>query len=214
MKNKKFILEFIDVYRNLPALWQTKCKEYYNKKEKDLQYKILLQKYRELDPKAEKKDVAMKINSLRTAYRKELKRIEKLEELGTNSVGETESNLFFFEALDFIRESLKPNVSQMIAGDGDENEVENNIKRKKRKADPAEELMILAAKRLSQPPDECDKIIESWAVKFKNMSPKQRLYADKFINEILFEGQLGMLHRNSMILNVLDDCTIEEKHIM
>ncbi|XP_037820473.1 uncharacterized protein LOC119609672 [Lucilia sericata] len=213
MKNKKFILEFIEVYRSLPALWQIKSKEYYNKKEKDLQYKILLKKYRELEPKAEKKDVAMKINSLRTAYRKELKRIEKLEELGTSDNGQTESNLFFFEALDFIRESLKPNASQTIAGDGDENEVENNAKRKKRKKpDPAEELMILAAKRLSQPPDECDKIIESWAVKFKNMSPTQRLYADKFINEILFEGQLGMLHRNSMMLNVLDNC--EEKHII
>lgn len=74
--------------------------------------------------------------------------------------------------------------------------------KKRKKSDAAEELMILAAKRLNQAPDECDKVAEGWALKLKKMTVTQRAYAEKFINEILFEGQMGTLHRNAMHINI------------
>ncbi|XP_011193137.2 uncharacterized protein LOC105218947 isoform X2 [Zeugodacus cucurbitae] len=90
---KKFILELIELYRTLPALWKKKDKQYHDRELKRKQYEILLTKYREMYPNAEEKDVRSKINSLRTNYYTELKRV------GTNG----SSNRYYFDALSFLR---------------------------------------------------------------------------------------------------------------
>lgn len=41
----------------------------------------------------------------------------------------------------------------------------------------------------------------NWAFKLERMSVDQRRLAEKFINEILFEGEVGSLHRHSVIIN-------------
>lgn len=75
-------------------------------------------------------------------------------------------------------------------------------KNKKIKAgDPTAELVQLATKRLQQPQDDWDKIAAAWAVEVKKMFPQQQLFAKKAINDILFEGQMGTLHRNSVEIN-------------
>ena len=63
---KNFFFKFIEVYRNLPALWQIKSKSYSNRIEKNAQLEILLNKYEEKCPIAEKKNVK------RHAYRKKI----------------------------------------------------------------------------------------------------------------------------------------------
>ncbi|KAL4715603.1 hypothetical protein ACJJTC_006182 [Scirpophaga incertulas] len=73
-KEKQFILEIIDLYRLFPCLWNTKSKDYHVRYKKNAAYQTLLCKYREMFPNATKDDVKKKINSLRTNYRKELKR--------------------------------------------------------------------------------------------------------------------------------------------
>lgn len=112
MEEKNFILEFIEVYRSLPALWQIKSKDYSNRNVKNSQYSILLEKYKEKFPNAEKKDVAQKLNALRTAYRKELKRISRLERSGAGVNEDAEPNLYYFDAIDFLRDNELPCGSQ------------------------------------------------------------------------------------------------------
>ena len=68
---KEFIVEFIEMYRGLPALWDVKCKDYTSRAKNEEQYDVLIEKYREKYPDAEKQ-VVKKINSLRTNFRKEL----------------------------------------------------------------------------------------------------------------------------------------------
>ncbi|XP_064103873.1 uncharacterized protein LOC135213702 isoform X3 [Macrobrachium nipponense] len=80
---------------------------------------------------------------------------------------------------------------------------ESRPKNRKRKApDPTEELVKLAYKRLQQPQDDSDILAAAWAVELRKMDPQQQLFAKKAINEILFEGQMGTLHRNSVEINV------------
>lgn len=75
-------------------------------------------------------------------------------------------------------------------------------KNRKRKApDPTEELVKLASQRLQQPQDDNDKFAAAWAVELRKMDPQQQLFAKKAINDILFEGQMGTLHRNSVEIN-------------
>ena len=76
---REFILECIEVYHSLPALWNVKSKDYSNRMKKNEQYEHLLRKYRERFPDADKDQLIKKFNSLRTNFRKELKRIKDTE---------------------------------------------------------------------------------------------------------------------------------------
>ena len=74
-EEKKFLLELIDVYRSLPALWQIKSKEYSDRQKKDSAYETLLIKYREYYKEGTKDELKKKLNALRTNFRNELKKI-------------------------------------------------------------------------------------------------------------------------------------------
>lgn len=47
--------------------------------------------------------------------------------------------------------------------------------------------------------DEFDAIGKNVAAKLRNMRTEQRIIAEKLLNDILFEAQLGNLHRDSNI---------------
>jgi hypothetical protein len=51
---RKFILECIEVYHSLPALWNVKSKDYSNRMDKKEKYEQLLRKYRERLPDADR----------------------------------------------------------------------------------------------------------------------------------------------------------------
>ncbi|KAK8395762.1 hypothetical protein O3P69_005693 [Scylla paramamosain] len=214
---KEFIAEFIEVYRGLPALWDVKCKDYTNRAKKGEQYDVLIEKYREKYPDAEKQEVVKKVNSLRTNFRKELKRIRDADRSGAGAE-DVEPTLWYFDEMKFLvtQETPTASISTMdISQDvhdnedrGDANETravddESRQKNRKRKApDPTEELVKLASKRLQQPQDDSDVVAAAWAVELRKMDPQQQLFAKKAINEILFEGQMGTLHRSSVEINV------------
>ena len=70
-KQHQVIVDFIELYRTEPRLWQVKSEEYHDHTKKDVAYSKLVKKLEELDPGATK-SVLMKINSLRSAYRKNI----------------------------------------------------------------------------------------------------------------------------------------------
>lgn len=76
-------------------------------------------------------------------------------------------------------------------------------KKKQKKVDESQELILLAKKKLQQPASDYDKIAAAWAVELQKMEPLQQLFAKKAINEILFEGQMGTLRRDSVQINSL-----------
>jgi hypothetical protein len=52
-------------------------------------------------------------------------------------------------------------------------------KKKSRKPDESQELILLARKRLQQPQSESEKIASAWAVELQKMEPQQQLFAKK-----------------------------------
>ena len=95
------------MYRSLPALWDVKCKDYTNRGKKKEQYDVLIKKYREYIPNADKQDVIKKINSLRTNFRKELKRIRETKKSGANPEDVLPS-LWYFEEMKFLQNLEAP----------------------------------------------------------------------------------------------------------
>jgi len=63
--------------------------------------------------------------------------------------------------------------------------------------------MFFACKCSKSSESEYDKIAMAWAIELRKMSQKQQIYAKKAINDVLFEGQLGNLHRNSVQIDPL-----------
>ncbi len=77
-EDRKFILDWLEVYRDLPALWKVKSKQYGDRNKKNAAYDILLSKYQEKYPQATRKDVKKKITPFKPQRCFQLLSITKL----------------------------------------------------------------------------------------------------------------------------------------
>ncbi|TMW45333.1 hypothetical protein DOY81_009591 [Sarcophaga bullata] len=78
------VIALLRAYRTLPALWDVKHEDYSNHFIKNQQYEILLNKYKETNPNAYMKELKKKINTVRTNYRREVRRLRKAKAGGKN----------------------------------------------------------------------------------------------------------------------------------
>lgn len=59
----------------------------------------------------------------------------------------------------------------------------------------------MACKTLQSPKSDSQIIASGWGIELSKMTPNQQLYAKKCMDDILFEGRLGNLHRHSVSIN-------------
>nr|CAH7735349.1 unnamed protein product [Callosobruchus chinensis] len=106
--SREFLADFIDLCRQNECLWKIKSKDYSDKQKKSAAYDILIGKLKEVEPEANKNMVLKKINSLRTCFRKELKKYNASlkSETGTEEVHKP--NLWYFDLLLFLNDQETP----------------------------------------------------------------------------------------------------------
>lgn len=102
--NQRFIKDLIEEYKKQPALWKVKSSEYKNKALKAEAYDVLIKKCKQYVHGADREFVRMKINSLRTSFRKEYKKVLNSQKTAKDPSDIYKPHLWYFDLLMFIAE--------------------------------------------------------------------------------------------------------------
>lgn len=124
--SKKFLLEFIEMYRSFPSLWKIKSREYSDRIKKDNAYEQLMVKLKEVDVDATKDAVKKKIDSLRAGYRRELKKVIASKKSGAGSGDVYIPNLWYFNELSFLSDQEIPRASVSNIEENENSNIDNN----------------------------------------------------------------------------------------
>lgn len=92
--SRHWLTEFIEIYRKEECLWQAKHPDYSNYAVRNNAYDKLVEKLKEVEPNPDRAMVVRKINSLRSAFRREFRK--------TLSKDSYETRLWYFDKLMFI----------------------------------------------------------------------------------------------------------------
>ncbi|XP_022200366.2 uncharacterized protein LOC111057240 [Nilaparvata lugens] len=110
--NREFWTEFLDIYKSEHCLWNFKSKAYLNKNLRQRGYERLLEFLRRGMPDATIDTVKSKINTFRTNYRKQMKKLTASRL--SSECDEYEPTLWYFNCLRFLSE---PDVGAVCNGD-------------------------------------------------------------------------------------------------
>jgi hypothetical protein len=106
-----------------PSLWKVKSKDYSNRNLRNEAYEKLISKLKEIEPTADRDMVIRKINSLRSAFRRELKK--DCTHSGMSSEQVYEPHLWYFDLLSFTVDQETPRKGKSsMDSDNEDNETE------------------------------------------------------------------------------------------
>uniref|UniRef100_A0A1A9W1Q2 MADF domain-containing protein n=1 Tax=Glossina brevipalpis TaxID=37001 RepID=A0A1A9W1Q2_9MUSC len=98
--SRHWLGEFIEMYKAEECLWQPKHPDYSNNSARNTAYDKLVKKLIEVEPEPDRNMVIRKINSLRSAFRRELRKI--------NARPNYETRLWYYDKLAFIADHANP----------------------------------------------------------------------------------------------------------
>ncbi|XP_018577741.1 uncharacterized protein LOC108916036 [Anoplophora glabripennis] len=118
--------DFIEVYKSLPCLWQIKSKEYSDRNKKNAAYQKLIEKLKEAKADANRDFVIKKINSLRSSYRKEKKKVSESLKSGAGTEDVYTPTLWYYDLFKFLDHQETPRRPVTNFEDSqDENDIES-----------------------------------------------------------------------------------------
>lgn len=103
--NQSFIREIIEAYKAQPSLWKMNSPEYKNKTLKMQGYETIITKCREYVNGADREFVKTKINSLRTSFRKEYRKVQASRKTATHPNEIYKPHLWYYDMLTFLTEN-------------------------------------------------------------------------------------------------------------
>ncbi|XP_067645391.1 uncharacterized protein [Eurosta solidaginis] len=168
----QFWKDFIKIYENSPALWDTRSMAYKKPYLKREAYAKLRDKLREIDPNVPIDYVKRRINGLRSCYRRELRRIQESKRRGDDLYRPT---LFYFKEMTFLDDVLDIDLER--------DERQGRIERRGRKPKTCKKLSkkLVQSDTSSSSDSEKDSVSGSTS----STSPKQAAAAAHFTHAIL-----------------------------
>lgn len=111
MSDDLVLEDFIAIYESETCLWKLKSKEYHDRTKRSVAIKRLLLKLKESKPSAIVADVKSKINSLRTCYKREKKKVEDSLKSGSGTDEVYNPKLWYYGLMSFIDDQDEPRKS-------------------------------------------------------------------------------------------------------
>ncbi|XP_072390121.1 uncharacterized protein [Diabrotica undecimpunctata] len=194
-----------------------------------MSYLSLLEKVTPVSSDATIEDVRKKINTLLSDYRKEQKKIKESKRSGAGADELYSPTSWVYYALQFLDKHEKPQTSHLSIIEKEvelpitiqpeqfstpstssinslyQEQLSKQQKRRRNWDDNAtkqSKLLSLACSYLSKQGSNANlDIAKVWATKLEKLHPQQKLFAEKAINDILFEEEMGQLQRYSVRIN-------------
>ncbi|XP_044730224.1 uncharacterized protein LOC123293463 [Chrysoperla carnea] len=230
LNHKVFTQQFIDLYETLPELWNPKNLAYIDKNKRNQALDKLLTICKKVNKNANREDVRKKINTLRSNYKKEMNKIIASKSSGAGPEDVYKPTSWTFYALKFLQNAEtsdsdysnekessieiknETDVSDpqilVLPFQGQSNRKRSSIapptqqppaKKKGRVVEEAKkqnEVLVTVCTEKQIPV-----IAMAWGEKLKNLDPQQRVFAEKAVNDVLFEASMGTLNRYSVKIN-------------
>ncbi|XP_077321456.1 uncharacterized protein LOC143955249 [Lithobates pipiens] len=106
-----FLPRFIEKYRELPCLWQVKCRDYTNKIKRKEAMEKLLELVKPVHPMADIPYLKAKIGGLRSTYNRERKKVQDSERSGASVDDVYVPRLWYYNSLRFLSDQREPRPS-------------------------------------------------------------------------------------------------------
>nr|XP_022904816.1 uncharacterized protein LOC111416925 [Onthophagus taurus]XP_022910276.1 uncharacterized protein LOC111421364 [Onthophagus taurus] len=110
-KQEDVMRDFISVYQKNSCLWKVKSAEYMDRNKKDEGYQLLVEVFKQINPAANIDLVKKKINSMRSCFRKEYKKVIESKKSGAGSEDIYTPSLWYFDLLMFLKDHEVPRNS-------------------------------------------------------------------------------------------------------
>ncbi|KAF5281061.1 hypothetical protein FQR65_LT14877 [Abscondita terminalis] len=194
--------KFIAMFRDSRCLWQTTSKDYHDRIKKGAAYPELIEKLKEVEPLANKDCVIKKINNMRSSFRKELKKnkefiINSSEENEVSSEHTKQSNdAFYAHDLPFPKkENDTPHGRRYLTATSRSHATPPRRMTSAQQASLTDEVISVNEhfKRPRSPENRHDIFGKNGVNVLRDMLPTQRTLTKKFINDVLFHGQMDSL---------------------
>ncbi|XP_075162293.1 uncharacterized protein LOC142234971 [Haematobia irritans] len=207
---KKFWIEFIELYKSLPELWKQESEEYSNRHLRNKAYERMRAKLKEIDSEATIYMVKRKISNMRTAFRREYVKIKRSRQVATNPNEVYVPTLWYYHQMEFLIDEENsyddvPNYTITASEDVYEDE---DYQEYQTTEDFDETPQAMNEEQYGRT-DQASALKCSWEAVYRDLDQRQQLYANRMINEILYQAALGKLQENSYKLL---EISINEKH--
>ncbi|XP_050666637.1 uncharacterized protein LOC126966546 [Leptidea sinapis] len=225
---RKFLVEFIKLYESMECLWDKNHPRYRDRDEKMSAYQILLKKYKEFEMGATLVEMKKKLDNMRTACTREVKKVLKAKAFGGTHL----PILWYYDHMQFLYKDLLPlecrstykqsntsvdtdhiyeETSTSCISSEPENEEPVEKKRKSilsiflqnndedlHKVN--ESLNASEAQDLDDNEDqECELMGRMTGIQLKSLVKRQRMIALKLISDVIFYAKLDQLTAESSI---------------
>ncbi|CAG4985682.1 unnamed protein product [Parnassius apollo] len=215
-KEREVLLNIIELYKDMPYLWDKKHKDYKNKDIRNDGNKVLLEVYKGFDSNVTVTNLVKKIQNLRSGYFKELKKVKESSRTGAGADEVYVPTLWYFDALSFLGSVSEPcridqdtMETQEISTSSSETESvrrsESASPQKKKRVTKAsllqkhESLINTAGKLLHKKEEEWEIIGKGIGLQLKDLNKRQFYIAQKIIHDTLYYAQMGMLTEHSSV---------------
>ncbi|XP_037295769.1 uncharacterized protein LOC115455511 isoform X1 [Manduca sexta] len=215
-KERQILTDFIELYHDFPCLWNSELDSYKNRNERNMAWELLADKLKELEPKASVATAKKKIEHLRTAFRREYRKVVKSKRgLGSVHV----PSLWYYKLISFIRLNRKKPTTENDSIESDEISDEESSEKseddspdkstssKRLKADNdngglqtnRRKLLNVVEKILEQTKDPLNPFGVYVGEQLLEMNNFQRQVAEKLISDVIFLAKSEALGFDSKV---------------